>query len=328
MSLCSALLVVVVVAVPAQAQDTGALQRSIDSKQTREKSLGSAASRLAALERRASRDATALRERLNARQAELDAAAGRLARTRAELRTERRHLAGLRSRLREGRATLSRLLVHRYMTTRPGLIDVVLGAHGFKELLERFEFLDRVKDNDASVLYAVRHARNSSRTTERELARLEPRRQRETAAVKRRRDALAALHGVLERRRAVIAQAHAARVIALRATRAGRRRAERTLKRLIARQQRAAVSMVGPGGPWAIPYAIVQCESGGQNLPPNFAGASGYYQFMPATWKGLGGSTPNAYQAPKAEQDRLAARLWDGGRGARNWVCAGIVGIA
>ena len=36
---------------------------------------------------------------------------------------------------------------------------------------------------------------------------------------------------------------------------------------------------------------------------------------MQATWKGLGGSTPHAYQASKAEQDRLAARLWAGGAG-------------
>ena len=77
---------------------------------------------------------------------------------------------------------------------------------------------------------------------------------------------------------------------------------------------------VGPGGPWAIPWPIVQCESGGQNLPPNSAGASGYYQFIVATWKGLGGSTPHAYQASKAEQDRLAARLWAGGAGRDNWV--------
>jgi hypothetical protein len=69
----------------------------------------------------------------------------------------------------------------------------------------------------------------------------------------------------------------------------------------------------------------VQCESGGQNLGPNSAGASGYYQFMQDTWKGLGGSTRHAYQAPKAEQDRLAARLWAGGAGAHNWVCAGLV---
>jgi hypothetical protein len=71
----------------------------------------------------------------------------------------------------------------------------------------------------------------------------------------------------------------------------------------------------------------VQCESGGQNVPPNSAGASGYYQFMPATWRALGGSTPHAYLASKAEQDRLAAKLWDHGRGARNWDCAAIVGL-
>ncbi|MGI8623427.1 MAG: transglycosylase family protein, partial [Solirubrobacteraceae bacterium] len=90
---------------------------------------------------------------------------------------------------------------------------------------------------------------------------------------------------------------------------------------------RAAVRAVGPGGPWATTYAIVPCESGGQNPPPTSAGASGYYQMLPSTWRGLGGSTPAAFQASKAEQDRLAARLWAGGAGARNWVCASLVGV-
>ncbi|MGH2840558.1 MAG: transglycosylase family protein, partial [Solirubrobacteraceae bacterium] len=122
------------------------------------------------------------------------------------------------------------------------------------------------------------------------------------------------------------AQARAARLAALSSSRTKRRRAERALNKLLAQRNRAA-NQVGPGGPWAIPWPIVQCESGGQNLPPNSAGASGYYQFLPSTWRGLGGSTPHAYQASKAEQDRLAARLWNGGRGASNWVCAGLVGI-
>ena len=83
----------------------------------------------------------------------------------------------------------------------------------------------------------------------------------------------------------------------------------------------------GPSGGWAIPYAIVLCESGGQNLTPNSAGASGYYQIMPATWKLFGGAGPAAYLASKAEQDAVASRIWNGGAGASNWVCAGIVGI-
>ena len=116
-----------------------------------------------------------------------------------------------------------------------------------------------------------------------------------------------------------------AETLELRMTRAGRARAERALTRLLAQRDRA-LRQVGPGGPWAIPWLIVQCESGGQNLPPNSAGASGYYQFLVETWRGLGGSTPQAYLASKAEQDRLAAQLWDGGRGAHNWVCAALVG--
>jgi hypothetical protein len=48
---------------------------------------------------------------------------------------------------------------------------------------------------------------------------------------------------------------------------------------------------------------------------------------LPSTWKGLGGSTPQAYQASKAEQDRLAATLWNNGAGASNWVCAALVGV-
>ncbi len=68
------------------------------------------------------------------------------------------------------------------------------------------------------------------------------------------------------------------------------------------------------------------CESGGQNLPPNSAGASGYYQILPGTWKQYGGTGSAAYQAGKGEQDAVARRIWQGS-GASAWVCAGIVGI-
>ena len=43
--------------------------------------------------------------------------------------------------------------------------------------------------------------------------------------------------------------------------------------------------------------------------------------------RALEGSGPAAYLASKGEQDAVASRIWDGGRGASNWVCAGIVGI-
>jgi hypothetical protein len=128
------------------------------------------------------------------------------------------------------------------------------------------------------------------------------------------------MDALLSSRRAALQTARDAQAAALHSARARGAQLQKLLNHLEAQQGTAY-------GNWAIPAAIVMCESGGQDLPPNSAGASGYYQFMPATWRGLGGSTPNAYQAPKSEQDRLAAKLWNGGAGAGNWVCAGIVGI-
>jgi multidrug efflux pump subunit AcrA (membrane-fusion protein) len=223
----------------------------------------------------------------------------------------------------------------------PDLVTVVLKADGFDRLLEDLDFVKRVEDRNANLLQEVRIARREARRERALLAELEPRQRAAAAAVARRRDALATIRAAADRRRAALAQARAARLALLGDVRADRKRSQRQLTRLkrereaaarralrlLERQRDAAVTMVGPGGPWAIPYAIVECESGGQNLPPNFATASGYYQFITSTWKGMGGSTKHAYQASKAEQDRLAARLWDGGRGARNWDCAAIVGL-
>jgi hypothetical protein len=81
-------------------------------------------------------------------------------------------------------------------------------------------------------------------------------------------------------------------------------------------------------GPWVIPTAIVMCESGGQNLRPNWATASGYYQITLPTWQQFGGTAyaPAAYLAPKPIQDLIALRIWDGGAGAHRWDCAKIVG--
>lgn len=77
-----------------------------------------------------------------------------------------------------------------------------------------------------------------------------------------------------------------------------------------------------PYGQWAIPASIVQCESTFQNLPPNSADASGYYQILGSTWAANGGAPPDeAYEHSKGEQDAVAARIWDGGAGASQWVC-------
>ena len=217
------------------------------------------------------------------------------------------------------------MLRQRYTADRPDVVSVVLDAKGFADVLERIEFLRRVQRSDTLIVDAVRRGRNDARHDERILAALEPRQREQTAAVRSQRDALARMTAALQARRTALAQARAAGSRRCGNTVASRRRAQHELDRLLAAQARAAAAH-GPGGPWAIPWPIVECESGGQNLPPNRATASGYYQMLDSTWHGLGGSTPHAYQASKAEQDRRAATLWAGGAGAHNWVCAALVG--
>ena len=314
-----------VLAHAASAADPGALRRDIQRQKSAEQRLSSSIDRIGALEARTARAVDVLSRRLAAAQADATRWEARLARTQAKLRATRERLVRLRKRLAQARFVLAQTLLRRYQSTPPDVVSVVLDARGFEQVLERLDFLKRVRNSDTAILGAVRRGRADAHRDEVALARLEPQQRERTAAVQRERDALASVAQALEARRATLARIRSIRVAALANTRASRRSAQQRLSRLIAAQARAAMKP-GPGGPWAIPWAIVQCESGGQNLPPNYASASGYYQMLDSTWKGLGGSTRHAYQASKAEQDRLAGRLWAGGSGAHNWVCAGIVG--
>ena len=70
------------------------------------------------------------------------------------------------------------------------------------------------------------------------------------------------------------------------------------------------------------PDYIKQCESGGDYSAVNpSSGAGGAWQFLPSTWRSVGG-TGLPQNATPAEQDKRAAILWDNGRGASHWVCA------
>lgn len=324
----------------ARGADEGSLQRSIAGDRAREASLTAAAARLGRLQALAAKQVALLQTRLTAVQADLTAAQARLATTEARLTAARRRAARLQARVEVAQHALADLLRARYESDPPDLVTVVLHADGFSRLLEQLSFVRRVQNRDANLLQEIRVARRAVQAQRRQLTALVPVQRDAAAAVARRRDAVAAIRAQAGERQAALTRARSARLQLLADVRADRRRTERSLRGLrrrreqaalaalaaLERQRRASVSLVGPGGPWAIPYAIVACESGGQNLPPNSATASGYYQFLDSTWRGLGGSTPKAYLAPKAEQDRLAARLWDGGRGASNWVCAGLVG--
>jgi peptidoglycan hydrolase CwlO-like protein len=321
-----ATLLTLLLAVPvAGGQDESELRSDIERSESSERSLASAAAQLGALEAKATRAVTLMEGRVAEAQAELDRAEAAADEAAQQLSDARARVARLRARLGEVREQLAENLRQRYVGSKPDLLTVIVEAGGFAELLETVEFLKTIEERNTMILDLVRDARAEAGSERRRFVTLTARRREAASAVRGRHAALATMAAGLRARRDTVARARAAKAAALSSVRSRRRSAERELDQLLEERQQASVSTAGPGGPWAIPWPIVECESGGVNHPPNYAGASGYYQFMPATWAGLGGSTPHAYQAPKAEQDRLAAELWAGGAGAHNWVCASLV---
>jgi len=302
-----------------RAQSATKLQNQLNGSQNNEKRLSASAATFAKLVRDISGDIALLQKRLDAVQADLDTARQQLSTTRTQLRSQRARLARLRGRLAKAKVVLAQRLVSGYENGNPDIIDVLFNAHGFADLLERAEFLKRFQNQDAAIINAVKQAKRESESAAAKLAKLTRKRQQIASAYTKRRNALQSMQSAMDAKRAAYQRARQARLEALSHARANSTRLQHQLTKLLGAESNA--SNAGPGGPWAIPWAVVQCESGGQNLPPNWATASGYYQIIIPTWKGFGGPTAQAYQASRAVQDAIASKIWDGGAGANNWDC-------
>jgi peptidoglycan hydrolase CwlO-like protein len=324
--------------VPARAATPSldSLHSQLGAQQTRQHSLSSSISSLNALIGTLDSQISLVQSREAAVSDDLANDRAELARVQAALVKERIQLTKLRHRLADAHKALARQLVSSYETTPPDLVSVVLNAHGFNDLLEQLSFLGRVEHQQQTIITFTRQAKAEADAAARRLAKLQQFDRQITAETELRVRALAGMNALLQSKQSALQSARAAQQDALAVSQAKGHDLQKQISHVEAQQaaaeaaaQRAATNPIalGPTGGWSIPYAIVLCESGGQNLPPNSAGASGYYQIIPSTWRLFGGTGPAAYLASKAEQDAVATRIWNGGAGAQNWVCAGIVGI-
>jgi septal ring factor EnvC (AmiA/AmiB activator) len=321
-------------------QSLGQLKSQLNAEQGHEHSLATSIASLSHLISSLSSQITLVETREADVRADLARDRAKLAAVQRALTREQHLLALLRGRLARARMLLSRQLVTNYEQAKPTLVSVVLESNGFKDLLDRLTFLRDAQHQQQTIITITREAKARADAAASHLAVLRSNDREITIATAQRVRALAGMNTLLHSKQAVLARARGIQQSALVASRVRGSHLEAEIGHIEAEQAAAARAAAAasptptPAGPtygasggWAIPYAIVLCESGGQNLTPNSAGASGYYQILPSTWKLFGGAGPAAYLASKGEQDAVASRIWNGGAGASNWVCAGIVGI-
>jgi septal ring factor EnvC (AmiA/AmiB activator) len=308
------------------ATSIGTLQARVDSARTQARQLASTVQIRNAEFQAAARDAAAATQRLASVEAELANGRARLAAIQGRVAIATARLGVAQARFRREQDRLSGRLVAIYKSGTPDITSLLLNSTSFSDLLTRESYLQRINQADNELVTRVKRLRDRVRAA---LAQVKVLRAQAQAEVDR-----------LASARAQAAQVRAAAVSKTAAARRAQASAQSALSGLRSRiagwtaqvaQLQAAMGQGGSAGSavqqwigdFSIPSSIVMCESGGNYgaVNPN-SGAGGAYQFLPSTYQGLGGKYGSPNKAPKWEQDRLAAKLWAGGRGAGNWECA------
>jgi peptidoglycan DL-endopeptidase CwlO len=99
---------------------------------------------------------------LRARELEVEQ---QLRETIARLETEKENLAELRDKLTRSLNILADRLVDIYKSDQPDALTVILDSNGFDDLVNRYDYLTRIQDQDAAIAARVRFLRDESRET-------------------------------------------------------------------------------------------------------------------------------------------------------------------
>jgi len=183
------------------ARSAGDLQSQISAGQSAAASLQSQIAQDGASIRQTSSGLAAAQRRLGVLQHELMVREQQLVEVQDSLLAARNHLVDLENRLRLATASLAANLVARYEDQQPDLVSVILEAHGFSDLLERVNFLERIGREQGEVIATTRVARRAVQRQAATLASIEQRDRALTNEVLAQRNQVAALQAALLARR-------------------------------------------------------------------------------------------------------------------------------
>jgi peptidoglycan hydrolase CwlO-like protein len=248
--------------------------------------------------------------------AQVERAESRSRQLATQLDAAQQRLEQLRADYAKAVKQLDRRLVAIYETETPDAMTVMLNSHGFDDLSTRSDYLEAIHDADLHVAHRVASLRDQMAARTHEIADLKQQADQEAQELSSARASFVASEQAANQSAAAVAAARSQTQADLSAV---QDRVDELEQEQAAQQSSGAPAFLG--GPYAIPTYIVMCESGGNYhaLNPS-SGAGGAYQILPSTWRAYGGQgLPQ--DAPKAEQDRIAAEIWrDSGPSA--WSCA------
>jgi chromosome segregation ATPase len=319
--------VMLVFARAAHGADVSTLQARVDAAHAQARQLAGRVQMQNAEFQAAARAAAAAAARQGQLEAELVNGERQVRRLQAQVRAATRRYQRAQARFHRAQDKLSARLVAIYKSDTPDLASIVLESDGFDDLLTRSAYLKAINSADSALVDRVKALRDRVEEALRLVRVYRARAQAEVDRIRAARDQIASVRTAA---RARAAQAERARGSAqaslddLRSRMAGWEAQVAALQQATGQGGNAGDTVNQWFDGFTIPKSIVMCESGGNYKAVNpTSGAGGAYQFMPDTYRRLGGKYGLPQNAPKWEQDKLAAKLWNNGAGAGNWVCAG-----
>jgi peptidoglycan hydrolase CwlO-like protein len=243
------------------------------------------------------------------------------------------HLQRVRDRLTRALAALQQRLVAIYEGSAPDAAEILLNSRGFEDLANRAEMVGRIEKADADLAQRVKTLRSQVKAALAAVRQAKAEQDAYNARVADARDEIAAVRANAEAQAAQLEAARQQEAAAIETLQSNVSSWESQVQQIQAAQAAAAAeaeqasaasaqqTVASWVGNWAIPEAIVMCESGGNfNAVNPSSGAGGAYQILPSTWRLYGGSG-SPQDAPASQQSQIAAQIWaDSGSSA--WACA------